>query len=300
MKSFTENKQWQRINERIKNISQTDLETFKRNEGFFIFATQSPKRFGMYYLKLFLSLMARNLTDADFLLLDKIENRLFGNPISIRARGRDICIDYLQALYEAKFIKTEIETTDRIIEIGAGYGRTCHTVLSLYSNITEYIIIDLEPCLNLAKKYLSNVLEENLFKKIKFIPNLFCDNELKKTENRNTLSINCDSLGEMDPEVSRAYLDIIHEHSCYFYSCNPVGKYDPTFVEEVDFNPAIAKDALSAGLLTDVINIFDDTAVSKLTPQYLEKLKPHPSWKTINHKIAELYSHYIHVVFSSN
>lgn len=299
MHKLSENAQWSRIGRRIEALSDSDMATFKRKEGQFIFATWSPSKFGMYYLKAMLALMARSLTDEDLRRLDKISNRDFGAPITIRIKGRDICLDYLQALHECKYIGDIGLRVERVLEIGAGYGRTAHALLSLFPNIKEYTIIDLAPCLGLSQRYLQRVLPPPLYSKLRFVLNTECENSFVSTGARPpTLALNCDSLGEMRPEASRSYLELISRYADYFYSCNPVAKYDPKCMEEVGFDPTIAKDALSAGLLTDVIDIFDDESVIGRIEPYISVMKPHPSWRIMGHKLAEIYTYYVHVMYS--
>ena len=300
MPTFGENTQWKRINSRIEALSDEDMGSFKRNKKVQVFPTWSPEKFGIYYLKTMLMVAADHLDEYDFALLDKVTNRNFGNPITITVKGRDLCSDYLQSLYEAKFIDNIGQRVERMIEIGAGYGRTCHTMLCLNPNIAEYLIIDLAPCLSLARKYLKHVLSSEQFTKVRFILNTECKDYLDNNKDIETLAINSNGLGEMDQDVSRSYLNLIAKNAHYFYSCNSVAKYDPTCVEERDFDPAIAKDALNSGLLTDRINIFDDGIVGTYIPPYLEVMKPAASWVPIRHKRGEIQVYTAHVLYASS
>ena len=49
---------------------------------------------------------------------------------------------------------------DSVLEIGAGYGRTCHGLLSNL-HINEYTIIDLENMLEHSKEYLKSSSQNN-------------------------------------------------------------------------------------------------------------------------------------------
>ena len=300
MPTFSENAQWKRINSRIEALSEEDMESFKRNKKVQVFPTWSPEKFGIYYLKTMLMVSTDHLDEHDFALLDKVTNRNFGNPITVSVKGRDICCDYLQSLYEAKFVDKIGQRVGRMIELGAGYGRTCHTMLCLNPNIAEYVIIDLAPCLSLARKYLKHVLSSEQFAKVRFILNTECKDYLDSNKDIQTLAINSNGLGEMDQDVSRSYLSLIAKNAHYFYSCNPVAKYDPTCVEERDFDPAIAKDALNSGLLTDRINIFDDEVVGTYISLYLEVMKPAPSWVAIRHKRGEILVYTAHVLYAAS
>ena len=296
---FGENAQWKRINSRIESLSDEDMESFKRNKKVQIFTTWSPENFAIYYLKTLLMVAADHLDEHDFALLDKITNRNFGNPITVSVKGRDLCSDYLQSLYEAKFVDKIGQRVGRMIEIGAGYGRTCHTMLCLNSNIAEYVIIDLAPCLSLARKYLKHVLSSEQFAKVRFILNTECKDYFDKNTDIQTLAININGLGEMDKDVSRSYLSLFAKNANYFYSCNSVGKYDPACVEEIGFDPALAKDSLKSGLLTDSINIFDDEVLGAYILPYVETMKPAPSWIPIRYKRGEMQVYTAHVMYSA-
>ena len=93
-----------------------------------------------------------------------------GNPISVRIDNVEICMDYFQAVDEATFISKNIDLSEkRVLEIGPGYGRTVHTLLSLNPNISEFYLLDLTPCLKLSQRYLENTLPKKLSQKIVYI-----------------------------------------------------------------------------------------------------------------------------------
>ena len=73
-------------------------------------------------------------------LLSKIKHQNFGSPPTIRFKDYDVSLDYLLGLEEFAFCSDVLIKTDSVCEIGAGFGRTCHTLLSL-SNIKNYTII---------------------------------------------------------------------------------------------------------------------------------------------------------------
>ncbi len=300
MKKFNVNQQWERINARLDGFVNDDLSSFKRNEKLFIFATQSPSRFGVAYLKTLLSLLGRNLTEEDMLLIDKISNRSFGNPITVTVRGRSICRDYLQALYEAKFVGSVACNVGRVVEIGAGYGRTCHALISIYENIEEYAIVDLDSCLALSKRYLSEVLEPSLFKKIKFVSNHDCEEYFVGLTKKNTLTINCDSINEMDFDVASSYLSLVSSCSDYFYSCNSICHYSPESFQEEDFDINIAKNHLMSGLVPYVVDVFDDQAVAANVDKYIDAMRPDKSWTLLDSAFTEMYTYYMHALYASD
>ena len=91
-----------------------------------------------------------------------------GNPPTINFMDREISLDYLLSIEECNFCEDKLNQSRIICEIGAGFGRSCHSILSLF-DVEEYIIIDLPEMIELSKTYLSAVLNINQFKKIKFI-----------------------------------------------------------------------------------------------------------------------------------
>src|SRR5258706_1229291 len=90
-------------------------------------------------------------------------------PFAVTWKGQSICLDYLQAIYELRFISERFPLDGRrIVEIGAGYGRTCHAIVSNH-DVRSYTIIDLPNCLALSQKYLEAVLDRERFGRIEFI-----------------------------------------------------------------------------------------------------------------------------------
>ena len=110
------------------------------------------------------------------------------------------------------------------MEIGAGFGRTCHTLLTLCPAIEEYIIVDLEPMLRLSRAYLQRVVPRA---NIRFISN--SDEKALETLNAD-LAINIDSFQEMPPAVIAFYMTQVVQRAVRFYCKNPVGKYSPAVV----------------------------------------------------------------------
>jgi putative sugar O-methyltransferase len=78
----------------------------------------------------------------------------------------------------------------KIVEIGAGFGRTCHVLLTMNDSIEEYIIIDLPQMIELSKIYLKKVIPNNFFK-IKFIS---CEDIKEFYKTPSDLVININSL----------------------------------------------------------------------------------------------------------
>ena len=93
-----------------------------------------------------------------------------------------------------------------VVEIGAGFGRSCHELLNLIESIDEYVIIDLPEIINLSSTYLKKVIP-NHFHKIKFVENT--NEELIETL-KPDLVINVDSFQEMPVDVIDNYIKIMY------------------------------------------------------------------------------------------
>ena len=118
-----------------------------------------------------------------------------------------------------------------IIDLGGGYGKLGYYILKNTKNST-FIDFDIPETLVLASYYLSKCYpnkknffygEENFNAKtllnydLVFLPPW----EIEKIENNSIqLTINKNSLGEMEPDTAKNYLNHIHRISKYFFSLN--------------------------------------------------------------------------------
>ena len=127
--------------------------------------------------------------------MQNIAKRNFGKPITITYNNQQICLDYVQAIFELSFILKNLQLGDAsILEIGTGYGRTCHAIIS-NCDIKSYYIIDLANCLQLSRRYLKKVLPEKEYGKISFIRE---SNLSTLADTRFDLCVNIDSFAEMN------------------------------------------------------------------------------------------------------
>ena len=206
--------------------------------------------------------------------LKKIRNQNFGNPTSINYFNNDINIDYLLSIEEMFFLHKELKESKTILEIGAGFGRLAHSIVENFENVERYIIIDLDPCLNLAKSYLSKVLNKEDFLKVKFISsNDFDTLDSIKTRGFD-ISININSFQEMEESIVLDYLGLISENSNYFYTKNAICKYHPDSIDVKLKNKIQFESALNMGLCKDIIDIFDSNAIQEARDIYLRKYCP--------------------------
>ncbi len=289
---------WDRIHAGpLANPAAIDLETFRSSGPLFAISMWDPNRYGLRYLKMLLFALLSVDGKRDTKLYRKISNRALGNPITVRVRGVDVCLDYFQAVDEAKTIAASGLPGEaaRLVEIGPGYGRTCHALISLYPQIAEYWLVDLEPCLALAHRYLERVLDRNLFAKLRFVT--ASEFGEKGGAERFDLALNIDSFGDLPPEVAQAYLALIDARCDAFFCKNPIAKYlDPALGGEVATNERV-QEALRSGLARDVIDIFDSEQVDAAVPKFLAAYRPGPDWRVIVERPAPPWSYYHQVVF---
>lgn len=299
MKQFKpiQSKLWKYINQtQISKDKIKDLTNFKSSDVNFKISLWNPKTNGIRYLKTLIYNIAASLTSETWKKLSKIKNRNLGSPITITYNDEKICLDYLQAVFELEFIEKYIKLDGlNILEIGAGYGRTCHAIMSNHKVKTTYSIIDLENCLELSYKYLKRVLNKSNFSKINFI-------EVKDidllSDSFFDLCINIDSFAEMDPEVVKYYLNYINKHCNYFYVKNPVGKYLDKSLDNFAQSEKVVKLALNMGVLRDIIDIHDNMKVKAQVSKCIKAYKPGEKWECIADSWARPWSYYWQAIYN--
>lgn len=194
-------------------------------------------------------------TDGLLTLLQKIPNQNIGSPPTIKLGGGcNVSLDYLLAVEEHLFVSDILIDIDHVCEIGAGFGRTCHTFMAL-SDIAQYTIIDLPEVLALSKAYLSRVLSKEDYLKIRFV-----SSEDYSSVNNVGLVINIDSLQEMPLQVGQVYLDFASKNATSFFSKNAMGKYSPLDIDLEIKNVNEFSSAIKMGLMSDVVPLFDVAA----------------------------------------
>lgn len=296
--NFSSSSLWKRINkELITERAVRDLNNFKSNEINYRLALWNPETNGVRYLKTLIYHLCSSLTADDWRKIQRIKRRDFGSPIAVTFNGQLVSLDDLQALFEMKFIASKLNPNNKkIIEIGAGYGRTCHAIMSNFA-IKSYCIVDLENCLELSKNYLKKVLTKNQFVKITFISN----EEMQTVEDSHfNLAINIDSMAEMEEEVVFNYLDYIDKHCSYFYVKNPTGKYLDKSLDNHARGKRIVSVALRMGILRRIIDIDDNRAVRRSAPRFINAYRPAKGWKCVNEGWAKPWSYYWQALYKRN
>jgi len=287
---FAQSALWKHINETklAKNQIKT-MDNFKSSGVNFKLSLWNPQTNGVRYLKTLIYNLCANLDKNDWKIIRNIRNRNIGDPISVKYNGEDICLDYLQALYELRFINKAISLDNRnIVEIGAGYGRTCHALMDNHK-IRSYYIIDLENCLELSRKYLKSALSPSKFSRIKFV---LADDMNRLEDAQFDLCLNIDSFAEMDQKVVKNYLDYINQHCKYFYVKNPIGKYYDKSLDNHNQGLQMVKLALKTGILREIVNIDDNRDISMHAGKYMRAYLPGKKWSCLAKSWAPPWSYY--------
>ncbi|GLU48701.1 putative sugar O-methyltransferase [Nocardiopsis ansamitocini] len=282
---------WEFNNEtRVTDSAVTDLARFKSSAVNFKLALWDPSVNGVRYLKSLIYDLAMRLSPENRERLDRVRNREVGDPITVRCNGQTVCMDYLQAVLELDFIAGRVRMDGlRVLEIGAGYGRTCHTIMSNH-DIADYTIVDLDNSLALARAYLRSVLDDGQYEKIVFVPVDTVEEALSHT--RFDLCLNIDSFAEMDASTVRNYLALVDAHCDHLYVNNPVGKYLDKSLDGHAQGEDVVKLALSTGLLRDVIDIYDSQAVAARSVAFTAAYRPGTGWRCLADDRAVPWSYY--------
>ena len=167
-------------------------------------------------------------------LRTKLQNGTFSNP-PLLIEDKEIVQDDLNFLFEFEQIEKLLSNIqlrkNKILEIGAGSGRTAKAILSIMDN-TKYIIADIPPsinlCINSLKKYfpdknlatafqVNNQKDLNIALEKNDILFIF-PHQLKLFEKNTfyiTLAIDC--LHEMEKKIIKIYMSIFEDISTFLY-----------------------------------------------------------------------------------
>jgi len=267
---------WQKLTrQEFANIDDDFLKHFRAPGSANRFVAWDPYERSTRYLKFLLFTVAQKQSEEFFEAYKTLGNCNFGNPVSIRHSDCDISADYLAAVEEWQFLSSSsgLDDVNNIVEIGAGFGRTCHTILTLCPWIEEYIIIDLEPMLDLSQSYLNRVAPD-VFNRIRFISS---NDNLSQDALAPDLVINIDSFQEMPPAIIDGYMKRVVRKARKFYCKNPVGKYLPGTVGLPDLEPDQLLDVFNLGYCQSVIDVFNDRDLQEARVAYVDVYRPPPT-----------------------
>lgn len=292
---FRGSKMWDKINaELLSNTHKIDLSDFRSPDHRINYrlASWSPYDASQRYYKNILFNLACNMPKKFFKYYRNIGNTDLGKPVYVTVQGLKINLDYLFSVQEIILLENILKTVQTIVEIGGGFGRTCHAIIKNFNNIENYTIVDLEPCLILSERYLKNVLKKGEIKKINFVKADYAD-EITYVD----LVINVDSMAEMDPEICRNYLDLVDDRSVYFYSRNPVCKYLPESIGINKTKERDLKDVFKVGLCRDKKDIFNDETLKVSRKEYEKAYFPSENWTLVKSEISLPWQYYQHVLY---
>ena len=128
-----------------------------------------------------------------------------GSPLPVSWQGRLISQDLANTSLETAVIRRALgdKPVTRVLEVGAGYGRTAHALLNVYP-ACSYTIIDIEPALSISKWYLSQLFPAS---RLTFI----LANGASPIETGSyDLALSISSLQEMTPPQVAGYLSLFN------------------------------------------------------------------------------------------
>jgi putative sugar O-methyltransferase len=298
-------KLWEKLTSDVfQKIDKSFLENFRAPGQENKFVAWDPYERSTRYLKFLLYTIASKQTNEFFEAYRKIKMSNYGNPLSVSYSDCNINADYLAAVEEWQFLKScgGFEGVSSVVEIGAGFGRTCHAILTLSPQIKEYSIVDLDPMLELSRQYLSQVAPE-ILDRVQFISS----NDVDLQEQlRPDLVINIDSFQEMPSSIIEGYMNRIVRKANKFYCKNPVGKYLPEAVGMPQLGPEKLLDVFKLGRCTNVIDIFCEQELQSARDDFVNKYLPPPSYDNFNEikpykamqtQVMDLFPYFHHVLY---
>jgi len=166
--------------------------------------------------------------------LDDLNIPKYGNQIGAVINNKFMVIgsftNHIYSKILSNYLNLKSEK-NKILELGGGYGKLAYYLLKNINNYT-YIDFDIPETLTLASYFLSKSFpnKKNLFYGERAFNNnivneydlIFLPSWEIETiqDNSVNLAINKNSLGEMNPETARNYINHIHRTSKYFFSMN--------------------------------------------------------------------------------
>lgn len=124
---------------------------------------------------------------------------LLGDPFPVTWRGRLISQDLANTALEVGAMQEALEgrAPARILEVGAGYGRTAFGLLSTYPG-ARYTIVDIPPALDISRWYLTSLFPDRDL--------TFVDGRADEPEGPYDLILTISSLAEMPIAEAARYL----------------------------------------------------------------------------------------------
>ena len=291
---------WNEIADSVGNAS-TRIDAFREPKGnAFRLAHWSPNEPTFRWFKSYLQVLAGAMSAPEYELYRRLGNTRLGNPLEVEVQvgsvGKRLTVnlDYVLAVEETCFLDLHVPIRPRsIVEIGAGFGRTAHTLLTNFGGIEHYYIIDLPQTLDLSREYLSRVLDAKSFERVVFID---CTTATEVQADRVDLLIQVDGFQEMTDDVISAYYRDQVPKCDFVYLCQPVGKYEPVTAGIEDLN---AKQYAATQQLGRTKILVDPWMESSLEPARVTHVKgylPH-GWSELVSQPSRARPYYLHTLY---
>jgi len=289
-----QSKMWREINDEfLPSESSIDISNFRNERSINNkLLMWDPYERSTRYFKNFLYEIVKNTNDLFRNSYSKVSNTLVGNPITVSFNGVPYNIDYVASVFEVLAMQQALSNITTVCEIGAGFGRTAHTILNIHDNIQTYTIVDLPEMICLSREFLMVALPKEQYEKVVFVTT---NEDFLQT--KSDMFINIDSFAEMDKDVVAMYLSLISDKAKYFYCKNPIGKYTPEMVGIESVGKEKLDEVMEYGLCNEVVDIFDNLSMASKIDQYVEVYRPSNAFEVINHYSSEVYAYYHHVLY---
>jgi putative sugar O-methyltransferase len=189
-------------------------------------------------------------------LLKRLHEPEEGNPPRILINNKLISQDLANSVLEYYSIMHPSivpSSIKRVIELGAGYGRTAYVILSLLPHV-KYVVVDIPPALYVSERYLSSQFQDKrIFKFRKFQDYSDIKEEYEQADiafllpsqmellpdKSSDMFLNISSLHEMRQDQIDYYLDqIARLTSQYFYFKQwkeSKNRFDNSTITEADY-----------------------------------------------------------------
>lgn len=261
---------WGRI---LPEVSNSKIADFRRPGNVNSrFAHWEPSEASLRWFKSYLLLAVLNASDRQREILGKIHKTCVGNPVTVRNEGKDISFDYLLAAEEMSFLERHFSPNGSfsVTEVGGGFGRTAHSFVSVYPNLESYTLVDLPPVLELARSYLSMVLNASDFSRINFVD---ASEFLLRRHEPSNIAIQIDGLQEFGEKTIVDYLSYFSLCDFVFIS-TPIGKYSALKAGLRDIDADAQQFALGTGRLSALVDPWDLDNLDKHREAAVEAYRP--------------------------
>ena len=140
----------------------------------------------------------------DTLGITRLDEPTLGDPLPVRWRGRLISQDLANSALEASAVARGLagEKSTSILEIGPGYGRLGHALLSAFPSAT-YTAVDIEPARTVSEWYLTRLFPT---RRLRFLTPA---QAAELPAGSISLALSVSSLQEMTPDQVASYLRLL-------------------------------------------------------------------------------------------